>query len=245
MVSASNLTPQVPVRLFVGGVDVVRSRITQEVQDFLVLSPTSPAYDSVSAGTHPSMRWIMPEEGSSYKRSDLEILFEEVYRVRDSKAPVFFIFPSAELLSESCANSLLKMFEEPPQHTYFFLGATCTDFVLSTIVSRSLVVLVGKGEREKTSPLIPLFTGRVPLIPHAQFSKMLEEEEVDERTSRMLMDAIFEELQMDFRRAIETDDADRIKRAERGLKVISYGFDRLPMPGSAKYFWRTLYLFMK
>lgn len=245
MVSVSSSHSLVPVRLVVGGEDAVRARILNEIGDLLAASPDSPAFESVKAGTHPSMRWILPEEGSAYKRSDLEPLFEGVYHVRDSASPVFFIFPSAELLSESCANSLLKVFEEPPRYTYFFLGASCTDFVLPTIASRCLIVSAGRSERQKNSQLIAFFTGRLPSISHAQFLKILEEESVDERMSRVLMDAIFEELQADFRRAIETGDVATTKRAERGLKVISYGFDRLPMPGSTKYFWRTLYLFMK
>lgn len=217
-----------PVRLFIGANQAVREQMV------------------VSAGqtlaTHSSLRWILPSSGA-YRRDDLEPFFEEVYRSRTESAPVFYLLPQADLLNESCANSMLKVLEEPPHATYFMLGAPCVDFVLPTIVSRSVLVMVGGATMPLASVLVAHFMRKMPQTC-AQFMKLIEEEGVDERKTRVLLDVLSQQLQDTYRRALVDGDGVGLKKIEQAMRVISYAYDRLPMPGSAKTFWRTMYLLM-
>jgi DNA polymerase III delta prime subunit len=46
----------------------------------------------------------------------------------------------AQLLTIEAQNALLKMLEEPPEHTFIFLGSTTTETLLSTIISRCKII---------------------------------------------------------------------------------------------------------
>lgn len=227
-----------PVRLFIGGkADVQAQIIAVSGELFAQLAGV------VSWGkTHPALRWIVPSEGA-YKRDDLEPFFDEVYRSRTQNNPVFYIFPAVDLLNESCANSMLKVLEEPPHATYFMLGAPCVDFVLPTIVSRSVLVMVGGSADPLASVLIAHFMRKTPQS-YTQFMKLIEEEDIDERKSRLLLDVLSEQFQQNFREALAKNDPVGLKKTEQALRVLTYAYDRLPMPGSAKTFWRTIYLLM-
>lgn len=50
------------------------------------------------------------------------------------------IIENAGLLTVDAQNALLKILEEPPSHTLFFMGATTVDMVLPTIVSRCRII---------------------------------------------------------------------------------------------------------
>lgn len=52
------------------------------------------------------------------------------------------IIPTAELLTIPAQNALLKLLEEPPEHTYIFLLTISTDDLLSTIKSRCQIIKV-------------------------------------------------------------------------------------------------------
>ncbi len=228
MALLNNLPSIPPVRLFIGAGEAVREQMVVSTGQTLA--------------THPSLRWILPSSGA-YRRDDLEPFFEEVYRSRTASAPVFYLLPHADLLNESCANSMLKVLEEPPHATYFMLGAPCVDFVLPTIVSRSVLVMVGGTATPLASVLVAHFMRKTPQT-YAQFMKLIEEEGVDERKTRVLLDILTQQLQDACRRAIADGDGVSLKKTEQAMRVISYAYDRLPMPGSAKTFWRTMYLLM-
>ncbi|MCL5436564.1 MAG: hypothetical protein M1549_01645 [Candidatus Dependentiae bacterium] len=192
------------------------------------------------AQTHPALHWMRPG-GQTYRRDDLEPFFEEVYRSRGENSPIFYLFTRADLLNESSANSMLKVLEEPPPATYCLLGTPCLDFVLPTIVSRSQVVPVSGSMVAGTSLLISHFLGTMRQS-YAPFMKLLESEEIDERKTRVLLDMLSSQAQDAFRRAVLAQDAAECRRIERLQRIIGYGYEHLPMPGSSKSFWRTLYL---
>ena len=59
-----------------------------------------------------------------------------------------YLIEQADTLTESAANSLLKVLEEPPPYALFLLMATHPARVLPTIVSRSQTVLIRVAARE-------------------------------------------------------------------------------------------------
>lgn len=229
-----------PVRLFIGEIEAVRAAMVKVAgETFAFLTECS---NDGLGSTHSALRWILPSD-KAYRRDDLEPFFEEVYRSRTEKQPVFFLLPSVDLLNDSCANSMLKVLEEPPRATYFLLGAPCVDFVLPTIVSRSVMVTVSGKTDSFASVLVAHFMSKTPQN-HAQFIKLIEEEDIDERKTRVLLDILSEQLQEAFNTSLTDGDAVAMKKAEKALRVISYAYGRLPMPGSTKTFWRTIYMLM-
>lgn len=50
------------------------------------------------------------------------------------------VIDSVELMNPQSANALLKILEEPPENTYFFLIAPSSDHVMATIRSRSQII---------------------------------------------------------------------------------------------------------
>lgn len=236
----SNFPAIPPVRLFIGSYEPVSTKLVVTAGETFALLTGAPVIDW--GKNHPALRWILPAEGA-YRRDDLEPFFGEVYRSRTEHNPVFYIFPKVDLLNDSCANSMLKVLEEPPHATYFMLGAPCIDFVLPTIVSRSVLVTVGGSSDPLASVLIAHFMRKTPQS-YSQFMKLIESEEIDERKTRILLDILTEQFQSAFREALVKNDLGGTKKTEQALRVLTYAYDRLPMPGSAKTFWRTIYLLM-
>lgn len=72
--------------------------------------------------------------------------------IRDMQKGIFFkpfkgekkiiIIKQAEKLTQEAQNALLKILEEPPLHTFFFLSATAEQAFLPTILSRCKVVVL-------------------------------------------------------------------------------------------------------
>lgn len=58
------------------------------------------------------------------------------------------LIENAQTLTIEAQNALLKILEEPPLHTYFFLSATSANAFLPTILSRCKII---KLEEEKTA----------------------------------------------------------------------------------------------
>lgn len=88
-------------------------------------------------GTHPELSEISVEDGAT------QIKIEQIRSLRDrlELAPAggrvrAWIIDPAERLSPGAANALLKVLEEPPPKTYFFLIATNAAGLLVTIRSR-------------------------------------------------------------------------------------------------------------
>jgi DNA polymerase III subunit delta' len=109
----------------------------------------------VSAGTHPDFRLLEPDSAddesddagaeapAKAKRKKTQIPVAAVRALADfvsrtpyrGRAKTIVITP-AEALHPSAANALLKMLEEPPPGTHFFLVSSQPHRLLATIVSR-------------------------------------------------------------------------------------------------------------
>lgn len=67
------------------------------------------------------------------------------------------LIPFAEQLNQSSSNALLKILEEPPERTYFLLGAPSPERVLPTIRSRSILQVVPPLSPDR---VVAFLTGR-------------------------------------------------------------------------------------
>ncbi len=60
------------------------------------------------------------------------------------------VIEQAQSLTSEAQNALLKILEEPPLHTYFFLSATSDDAFLPTVLSRCKVITLEDEEEHIT-----------------------------------------------------------------------------------------------
>lgn len=87
---------------------------------------------------------LMPKDGAfrdTIKIDDIRDLLSKLsLKLWDSSVNRYVLIPYAENLTASSSNALLKVLEEPPEGTKFFLMASSRKQILDTILSRSLVV---------------------------------------------------------------------------------------------------------
>lgn len=114
--------------------------------DFLI-SEEHPVFRKIAAQSHPHVFTIQPvfdEKKQRFKR-DITLAaldgLDEFLRLKPSEdAPRFIIINPAEGMNNNTQNALLKMLEEPPEKTHFFLLTTQMGRLLPTIRSRCLAV---------------------------------------------------------------------------------------------------------
>lgn len=119
----------------------------------------------VKEGNHPDLRLIrseanMQQEGvdltSSKKSVSKEIKIEQIRSLQPwfntathrggYRVAVLYL---ADDLNQAAANALLKILEEPPEHTIFILAANAPDSLLATIVSRCRRIVLPKPEHSQ------------------------------------------------------------------------------------------------
>ncbi len=99
---------------------------------------------------HLDLIEIKPAEGKNeITVDDIEkILTTTNFPPFEGKARIFII-DNCHLMNKTCANMVLKTFEEPPENTYFFLITSKPDSLLPTIVSRCQQVYFSTAGLEK------------------------------------------------------------------------------------------------
>lgn len=234
-----------PVKLLVGDPQALNVLLFEELKALFSLTPDSAHLSLMREKRHPALRWIVPS-GNLYRKDDLETVFEETHTQRTDADKLVFIFERADLLNDACANRLLKIVEEPPQGIYFFFLTPRREFVITTLASRALVLttLADTHTAAQSHPLVELLK-KAERPAHAYLTQALEKQPPSEQETKFLLDELQVFWTNTWRTALEKGDLNTQKNAERILKVITYGYDRLPMPGSSKYFWRTIFLLLE
>lgn len=95
----------------------------------------------IQEGKHPDVQWIKPEKiGGAIKIDQIRGLHNQFY-LTPQRAPYrLIVIESADRMNNAAANSLLKILEEPTEHTLFVLIAQQLSTVLPTILSRCQMV---------------------------------------------------------------------------------------------------------
>lgn len=97
------------------------------------------------AGLHPDVIRIIPEDGK--KLLSVKVLRESCLS-KLAIAPTeglnkVFFFPDCDSLQPVVQNALLKTIEEPPEDTMFILSANAGEGLLTTVLSRLTVYMLG------------------------------------------------------------------------------------------------------
>lgn len=97
------------------------------------------------------------------------------------------IIDDADCLNPQAANSLLKVIEEPPPGTFFFLIAPSTSHVIRTIRSRSQALSFGplRVEEMKKRSLAPEWALRASQGSFERLAQLSQKEELEIRLSAM------------------------------------------------------------
>ncbi len=199
--------------------------------------------DSIIARQFHGMSWFTPEK-NQYNKADLEPLFYKTSFKLGVDDCHLIILEHADMLSSACANSLLKLLEEPPIGYYFMLLAQRLDALLPTIQSRAIITDYGFEQRQAGHELfMQLFTNPVA-GNHLQVMQEFEKAKMTEYQARFLIDQLFAYWAKQHANGIKECDDVCIKRADRMMRVCYHAFDHPPMPGSTKMFWRNVYLLM-
>lgn len=191
---------------------------------------------------HHAVCWVLPEK-NQYSKADCEIIAHKSSFMLEPGEQFFFIIPYAELLTPASANSLLKLVEEPPQGYHFIFCAERPGMLLPTIVSRCVVMTHASETAEPISAqFLQLFKDPQPsALP--TFSKNYEAAAVTEQMTPALLDELLHQLHEEYRAAVQTGDT-HCAAFQIKIDCIQKAYAQLPMPGSAKLFWRNLFLKM-
>lgn len=184
----------------------------------------------LAARQHPAVTILTPEK-TVYLKQQIEDVFALVRYQREVFEHYFIVFEKAELLSPSSGNSLLKLLEEPPKGYHFIFCAPRKDALLPTIVSRCVVHFFEQEEgHEQYREFFDVICNASSVsLPH--FVRMYERYQLTDAQAPLLI----EYLQL---YATQSNH----RNAARVRTVMESMSNKLPMPGSSKLFWRTVFL---
>ncbi len=170
---------------------------------------------------------------STYSRADLDVVFSKIAIVRAQGEPFFCVITQAEKLSDACANSLLKLLEEPPAGWHWLLLTDRPQEFLPTVKSRCVVTefksdAQDNGYREMFSLLT-----QKNIADIIQFHQQLDRTKISDYESRLLLDDII---------TFWTQESLKNSAYFPVVNYLHSCLEKLPMPGSGKIFWRNVYL---
>jgi len=192
---------------------------------------------------HEQMVWLAPEK--NYTVDQLSVVFTHSAYALEPGQQFFFVFEKAEFMPPACANSLLKLIEEPsPGYNFLFL-AQRLDQILPTIRSRCLVT---QHELETAEPLhadLFAFFASTTFADPSAFLKSLDASKINERESIELLDALIAHWTDAYKQALMHKNQKETVKNQKILSMLYAQSEQAPMPGSSKIFWKNLFLILK
>jgi hypothetical protein len=182
------------------------------------------------------MHWLKPER-DTYVREQIDTVLAKVHFALDADDRQVMVIQSAELLTASSANRLLKTLEEPHEGWIFILTAQRPDLVLPTIRSRCQHVYeVKKTAGISEHPLMICFLKpSAEALPH--FIATWETTPISAAETVGYLDYLGTAWRERYSKHPEDET-----RSKAVLAIIDEAMRRLPMPGGQTLFWRLLLL---
>lgn len=193
---------------------------------------------AINAGTHYSLIIIKPEK--RYVLDDLALIFKKSSFKLDSNEHCFFIIHKADLLSSSCANTLLKLVEEPPQGYHFIFLTERPLAVIPTIRSRCTIKTIRELVTTEHATFLYNFTALMPNV--LTFQKELAENAPSEEVTALIIDQLLQIFIERYKEAIKENNEKIVLSNEKKIIFLKKSLLNLPMPGSSKIFWKNFYL---
>lgn len=234
----------IPTLLWIGQHDQLIENTYAYLEKELGISPGNFEQEQLRNRQNSAVRWLSPEK-NNYRRADLEQFFADTAYLLSDGQRFFVIFEHADQLPPACANSLLKMLEEPPYGYQFILLAQQKDLILPTIISRTVATEINSlAESLEYHKFMELLKNPAAVQPFA-FMQELEALKITEYQTRTILDRLINYWAETYKKSIQSGDSAQSNRAERMQRIIAYAQEQLPMPGSSKLFWKNLYLLLR
>ncbi len=193
----------------------------------------------ITSKLHHNTLWIAPEK--RYSIDDLEIIFQKTQLGLDQNELCFFIITKADFLNQTCANSLLKIVEEPPQGYQFLFLAERSETVLPTIRSRCVQKnCTSTGTAEELPALVHHFKSFHS--DPVSFSKEVSQSTMTEQDCLSFIDDLLRYWVDTYKRSIETQNTTQSSKCLAMITLLKKALAQPPAPGSSKIFWKNLYL---
>ncbi len=193
---------------------------------------------SIKEKNYHSLLWITPEQ--RYTLDDIEPIFERSKFVLNEHQKMIFILEHADYLTAATANALLKIVEEPPTGYYFFFTAQRESQVLPTIRSRCHIHIVADTQQTELSPFEQFF---MVASPCAQgFYSYLNTNCPAELETPSLVDKLLKAWIKRHKQALQQGSEQEQALCIHMIAVLQRALNQPPMPGSAKTFWKNLFL---
>jgi DNA polymerase III delta prime subunit len=239
-----------PARLFIGDQHTVHNYTINYLQQKLCAHNACNNCNTchmIRNKQHHALLWLTPEK--LYTREELEPLFHTISFALDNDQLFFIVLEKADYLTASCANSLLKSLEEPPQGYQFLLLTDRPDQLLPTIRSRLTNVTVQTEQKTNTlDPLFHLFTTTNTADP-SLFLKLLDKEKLTEQKTIALLDQLLVHWISVYKKNISSPDNPTKHNvhqdAQRVITLLNRAIKNPPMPGGSKIMWKNLFLQIK
>ena len=238
---------QHPTQLWISDSQTLNTQIILHLQKVLCkyqACQTCITCKQIAAKEHPWVTWTTPERSYALEQID-EIITLASFQL-DTDEQRFFILPQAERLTDQCSNRLLKTIEEPfAGYNFFFLTSRAQALPL-TIQSRCVV------QKFKTQTnfeiykdfLQPFLTLR--FNDPISFIKQLDALDIKEQETKELTDDLFDHWSKVMKNEISdnTQSSDTITSmtTQNLVKALLQAINKPPMTGSAKIFWKNLYI---
>jgi DNA polymerase III delta prime subunit len=240
---------QHPTQLWVSDPQTLNTQIILHLQKKLCRNQacqTCITCKQVAAKEHPWVIWLTPERSYTLEQID-ELITMTSFRL-DSDEQRFFIIPQAERLTDQCSNRLLKTIEEPfAGYNFFFLAARPQALPL-TIQSRCVVQkFTTKSNFETYKDFLQPFL-QLRFTEPISFIKQLDALDIKEQETKELIDDLFDHwsaiMKSSYAEATTDTTADKTfnKIAYGLVAVFQQAINNPPMTGSAKIFWKNLYI---
>lgn len=192
---------------------------------------------------HHAIMWLTPEK--NYTIAQLEPIFETISLQLSPDEQFFFVIEHADALTPACANSLLKVMEEPPTGYHFLLLAERQDDILPTIRSRAIITSFYKQDDiPEQHPLLGYFNGSKQNNPR-DFLQDLDRSSISERESIELADDLLGFWMRTLNDGLRKKNRNTVLQAKKMVLIFKDALLTPPMPGSAKLFWKNLFLQMQ
>lgn len=190
---------------------------------------------------HHDILWISSEK--NYTLADIAPIFDATALQLNPNQHFFIIIDHADALTPACANSLLKIMEEPPARYHFILLSEQLDDILPTIRSRAVITsLYGSEEHTPSHPLLPYFISNATSYAPRAFTQDLDKSKINERETINLIDTCLHYWLEKYKMAYVHNNKKEMVYTKRLVSLFQEAVVSPPMPGSAKLFWKNMFL---
>lgn len=230
-----------PAQLWIGNREHLAHEVKKYVQNFLCMRKgcaQCASCRSIQEHQHASLLWIAPEK--NYTLEHLEPLKHTVSFALDPQQHYFIVLEAADTMPHACANSLLKILEEPPRGYHFILLAYARDAMLPTIQSRCFIINKHAHTHESASHDIVYALTSQPSRSAFEFLQIVEKSPPDENLSHIMLEEILSFWLEKYKMHNGNDSAN--KKNITMIESIHKALSQSPMPGSSKLFWKNIYL---